>query len=67
MEIIKKIAILKKSIKETDQLIEELISSLQAQKLRVENKDKRIFNLKEQVSKNINKIDDIIEKHNANS
>ena len=37
MEIEKEINVLKKSIKELEQLVEELIASLEAKKLRVSN------------------------------
>ena len=67
MEIEKEINDLKKSIKELEQLVEELISSLEAQKLRVSNKEKIILQLKEEVRTNIEKIDQIIEEYHANT
>ena len=67
MEIEKEINVLKKSIKELEQLVEELISSLEAQKLRVSNKEKIISQLKEEVRTNIEKIDQIIEEYHANT
>ena len=67
MEIEKEINVLKKSIKELEQLVEELISSLEAQKLRVSNKEKIISQLKEDVRSNIEKIDEIIEEYHANT
>ena len=67
MEILENIATLKKSIEETDKLVEELISSLQAQKLKVENKENKILYLKNEVRNNLDKIDKIIEDYNANS
>ncbi len=67
MEIAKKINDLKKSIFELEQLVEELISSVEAQKLRVENKEKIISQLKEDVRRNIEKIDEIIEAYHANT
>ena len=67
MDIRLAIAELKKSIKETDELVNDLISSLQAQKIRVENKEKKIDQLKNEVRNNIDKIDDIIDEYNANS
>ncbi len=67
MEIGKKINDLKKSIFELEQLVEELISSLEAQKLRVANKEKIISQLKEDVRRNIEKIDEIIEEYHANT
>ena len=67
MEILEKIDTLKKSIEETDKLVDELISSLQAQKLRVVNKESKILHLKKEVRNNVDKIDKIIEDYNANS
>ena len=67
MEIEKEINDLKKSVLELGLLIEELISSLEAQKLRVSNKEKIISQLKEEVRTNIEKIDQIIEEYHANT
>ena len=67
MEIISKIAELKKSIEETDRLVEELISSLESQQLKTLNKEKKINNLQEEVKSNIKKIDLIIENYDANT
>jgi|TARA_B100000029_G_C17335067_1_gene873140 predicted nucleic acid-binding Zn-ribbon protein len=67
MEIEKEIKDLKKSIIELELLVEELISSLEAQKLRVSNKEKIISQLKEEVRTNIEKIDEIIEEYHANT
>ena len=67
MEIIKKIATLEKSINRTEELVDELISSFNNQKNRVENKEKTILILKEEIRNNIEKIDKIIEDYNGNS
>ena len=67
MEIEKEINDLKKSIIELELLVEELISSLEAQKLRVSNKEKIISQLKEEVRTNVEKIDQIIEEYHANT
>ena len=67
MEIEKEINNLKKSVLELEQLVEELISSLEAQKLRVSNKEKIISQLKEEIRTNIEKIDQIIEEYHANT
>ena len=67
MEIEKEINELKKSVLELELLVEELISSLEAQKLRVSNKEKVISQLKEEVRVNIEKIDQIIEEYHANT
>ena len=63
----KEVIDLKKSIIELELLVEELISSLEAQKLRVSNKEKIISQLKEEVRTNIEKIDQIIEEYHANT
>ena len=67
MEIEKEVNDLKKSIIELELLVEELISSLEAQKLRVSNKEKIISQLKEDIRSNIEKIDQIIEEYHANT
>ena len=67
MEIEKEINDLKKSVLELELLVEELISSLEAQKLRVSNKEKIISQLKEEVKINIEKIDQIIKEYHANT
>ena len=67
MEIEKEINDLKKSVLELELLVEELISGLEAQKLRVSNKEKIISQLKEEVRTNIEKIDQIIEEYHANT
>ena len=67
MVITKKINKLKESIIEIDQLVEELISSLEAKNLKAENKEKKVLEIKDELKTNIKKIDKIIENHNANS
>tara|TARA_Y100000741_G_C18170521_1_gene525066 strand:+ start:163 stop:369 length:207 start_codon:yes stop_codon:yes gene_type:complete len=68
MQLLKKIEKLKKSIQETDQLVEELIASLKAQELKSENKEKKILKLKDEVRVNVEKIDKIIaDYYNANN
>ena len=67
MEITRKINDLKKSILELEQLVEELLLSLEAQQLRIVNKEKIISKLKEDVRSNIEKIDEIIEEYHANT
>ena len=67
MEILKKIAELKKSILATDQLVDDLLSSIKAKQNRIDSKEKNILQLKEEVKINVEKIDEIIEDYNANS
>ena len=66
MEILKKVAELKKSILKTDQLVDDLLFSLKAYQNRIDNKEKKILLLKEEVKINVEKIDEIIDDYNAN-
>ena len=66
MEILKKIAELKKSIFATDQLVDDLLASLKAKQNKIDNKEKEILQLKEEVKLNVKKIDEIIENYYAN-
>tara|TARA_B110000438_G_scaffold290152_1_gene325549 strand:+ start:678 stop:881 length:204 start_codon:yes stop_codon:yes gene_type:complete len=67
MEIKKRISELRKFINETEKLIDELISSINAQEIRLNNKENQILLMKDEVGENIKKIDKIIEDYNANS
>lgn len=67
MEILKKITELKKSILETDLLVDDLLTSLKVQQNRNDDKEKKILQIKEEVKINVEKIDEIIENYNANS
>ena len=66
MEILKKITGLKKSIFETDQLVDDLLLSLKAHQNRIDNNEEKILYLKEEVKINVEKIDEIINDYNAN-
>ena len=66
MDLITKINELKESIIETNQLVDELLSSLAANQLRAENKETKVLQIKEEVKPNIQKIDEILENYNAN-
>lgn len=65
MEIIKKISALKQSLEETDEMVDQIISSLETQYLKTEKKENQILRLKEEIEINIKKIDVIIENYNA--
>tara|TARA_B110000438_G_C15336341_1_gene445967 strand:- start:81 stop:284 length:204 start_codon:yes stop_codon:yes gene_type:complete len=65
MEIIKKISALKQSLEETDEMVDQIISSLETQYLKSEKKENQISRLKEEIEINIKKIDAIIENYNA--
>jgi hypothetical protein len=67
MEIFKRIDDLKKSIHDTDILLDELTLNLDVQLLKLEDREKTILKLKEEIQTNVKKIDEIIEVYNANS
>ena len=56
MQLLKKIKELKKSIQETDELVEQLISSLRAEEIRSEKKENKILQLKDEINLNIKKL-----------
>ena len=60
MELAEKIKELKKKVHQFEQLAEDLSDSTQS-------KQKKINHLKEQIQHNINKIDVMINKNNANT
>ena len=66
MEIEKKIDELQKYISETDELVDILIAKLNSQIIKTQNKENKIKKLKEEISNNVEKIDQIIEDYNAN-
>tara|TARA_B110000438_G_scaffold225129_1_gene219129 strand:+ start:394 stop:597 length:204 start_codon:yes stop_codon:yes gene_type:complete len=67
MEILEKISKLSKSIEQADQLVDELIPLLEGLRLKSENKGVKIEELKREIEININKLDEIIKDHNANT
>ena len=67
MGIKNKIIELERSIKNTDLLIDEMISYLEKQKMKTILKEKIILKLKEEVAINIEKIDEIIENYYGNT
>ena len=62
-----KIAELKTSIKKTELLIDEMMLYLEEQKIKNTLKEQKILKLKEEVTINVEKIDEIIENYNGNS
>ena len=67
MDILKKISELKKSIEDIEYLVEKLMSDLNVQHIKVDNKEEKISHLKAEIKNNVNKIDEIIKDYNANS
>ena len=67
MGIKNKIIELERSIKDTDLLVDEMISYLEKQKIKTILKEKKISKLKEEVDINVKKIDEIIENYYGNT
>ena len=67
MEILNKIIELKKSIEETNELVEELIIKIDHHKNKNKVKESNIMQLKDEVRDNVQKIDEIIKDYNASS
>ena len=67
MSIMNKIAELKTSIKKTELLIDEMMLHLEEQKIKNTLKEQKILKLKEEVTINVEKIDEIIENYNGNT
>ena len=67
MGIKNKIIELERSIKDTDLLLDEMISHLKKQKIKTILKEKKISKLKEEVDINVKKIDEIIENYYGNT
>ena len=67
MGIKNKIIELERSIQDTDLLVDEMISYLEKQKIKIILKEKKILKLKEEVAINVKKIDEIIENYYGNT
>ena len=67
MDILQKIEKLKKTIEETEQLVDEMISSLEVQNIKYQDKEGQLNSLKSEVRLNVEKIDEIIKDYNDNS
>ena len=67
MDILKRIEILKNKMIQMEELVDDLLLTLEAKQNKIYIKENQILQLKEVVKKNIDKIDTIIDEHNANS
>ena len=67
MDILKRIEILKNKMIQMEELVDDLLLTLEAKQNKIYIKENQILQLKEVVRKNIDKIDTIIDEHNANS
>ena len=67
MDILKRIEILKNKMIQVEELVDDLLLTLEARQNKIYIKENKILQLKEVVKKNVDKIDAIIDEYNANS
>ena len=67
MDILKRIEILKNKMIQVEELVDDLLLTLEAKQNKIDIKENKILQLKEVVKKNVDKIDSIIDEYNANS
>jgi hypothetical protein len=67
MDILKRIEILKNKMIQAEELVDDLLLTLEAKQNKIYIKENKILQLKEVVKKNVDKIDSIIDEYNANS
>jgi len=67
MDILKRIEILKNKMIQVEELVDDLLPTLEAKQNKIYIKENKILQLKEVVKKNVDKIDSIIDEYNANS
>ena len=67
MDILKRIEILKNKMIQVEELVDDLLLTLEAKQNIIYIKENKILELKEVVKKNVDKIDSIIDEYNANS
>ena len=67
MDILKRIEILKNKMIQVEDLVDDLLLTLEAKQNKIDIKENKILHLKEVVKINIDKIDSIIDEYDANS
>ena len=67
MDILKRIEILKNKMIQVEELVDDLLLTLEAKQNKIYIKENKILQLKQVVKKNVNKIDTIIDEYNADS
>ena len=67
MDILKRIEILKNKMTQVEELVDELLLTLESKQNKINIKENQILQFKEEVKKNVDKIDSIIDEYNANS
>ena len=65
MDILKRIEILKNKMIQVEELVDDLLLTLEAKQNKIHIKENKILQLKEVVKKNVDKIDSIIDEYNA--
>ena len=66
MDILKKISQLKQKVKETDLLVDELLSKVEDEKFKSKMNKDNLDLLKDEVKSSVNQIDEIVKDYNAN-
>ena len=67
MDILKRIEILKNKMIQVEELVDDLLLTLETKQNKIYIKENKILKLKEVVKKNVDKIDSIIDEYDANS
>ena len=67
MDILKRIEILKNKMIQAEELVDDLLLTLEAKQNKIYIKENKILQMKEVVKKNVDKIDSIIDEYNAYS
>ena len=67
MDLLKKISKVQIKLKQTEELTDDLLLSLKSKETKVQSHEQKILTLKDEIKKNIEKIDMIIKNYNANS
>ena len=67
MDILKRIEILKNKMIQVEELVDDLLETLEAKQNKIHIKESKILQLQEVVKKNVDKIDKIIDEQNADS
>jgi len=67
MDLLKRISRLQIKLRQTEELTDDLLLSLKSKENIVHSHEQKILTLKDEIKKNIEKIDMIIKNYNANS
>jgi len=67
MDLLKKISSLQNKLIQTEELTEDLLLSLKNKEIKLQSHKQKIIELKNEIKKNVEKIDLIVKDYNANS